>query len=251
MNGPGRSILSRTLLLLFLGLLPVAARAQVTVVLGGNHTTVMGNALTTLGYSYTLASGTMIPNPATYSLKKGDVIIISNDGGTPESVDYTNFLNAGGHVIAVGGSSLTSFHTWVGTYFNITDHNGGWHTDGAWTLTTAGQAKFPDMPSSYTFGNNSATYHMMSFLATTNTVLYGQNAETNFVGAVRSYANGGTFNYLSLDIGHQSYVTTGDINNFVVPWLRNSLSVIPEPSTYALFGTGLAVLGLRAWRRRR
>jgi hypothetical protein len=35
---------------------------------------------------------------------------------------------------------------------------------------------------------------MMSFLTGTNTLLYGQNAETNFVGAGRSYANGGTFN---------------------------------------------------------
>jgi DNA-binding MurR/RpiR family transcriptional regulator len=118
----------------------------VTVVLGGNHTTTMGNALTTLGYGYTLASGTMIPNPATYNLGKGDVVIISNDGGTPENVDYANFLNAGGHVIAVGGSSLTSFHTWVSTYFKITDHNSGWHTDGAWTITTAGQSKFPAYP---------------------------------------------------------------------------------------------------------
>jgi hypothetical protein len=92
---------------------------------------------------------------------------------------------------------------------------------------------------------------MMSFLTGTNTLLYGQNAETNFVGAVRSYASGGTFNYLSLDIGNAGYVTTGDINNFVVPWLRNSLSVIPEPSTAALFGAGLAVLGLRVWRRQR
>jgi hypothetical protein len=245
-SGPSRVI--RALILLFLAALPAAAQAQVTVVVGGNHNTAIKSALDQIGITYTTATGVMLVNPSTYNLGKGDIIIISNDGGTPESVDYTNFLNAGGHVIAVGGSSLTQYYDWVGNYFNLTDGQ-SWHTDGDW-VKTATHAASAGLPDTYTFGNSSATYHMLAFTATTNTVLYGRNTEPNYIAAIRTYNNGGTFNYMALDIGRNDYLTTNDFNSFTLPWMRASLSAVPEPSTYALFGTGLAVLGLRAWRRR-
>ena len=78
---PGRRFL-QCLLLGILGFVS-AAHAQMKIVLGGNQTTVMGNALTSLGRSYTLASGTMIVDPTTYGLGRGDLIILSNDGGSP------------------------------------------------------------------------------------------------------------------------------------------------------------------------
>ncbi len=252
MNGPGRSIFSRTLLLLFLGLLPVVARAQVTVVLAGTSSGGISQALNSMGRTFTAAGSTMGPNPATYGLKAGDFIIISNDGGTDASFfDYTSFLNSGGHVILVGGTNYQPYRDWVAGYFNTTDTANTWHTDPgkAWTNTAIGNAVTSGVPSTYTFDNISATYHMLGFLATPNTLLYGQNAETISIAAYRSYSNGGSLNYMALDIGNGSYVTTMDLNGFVVPWLRAALA-IPEPSTYALFGNGLAVLGLRAWRRR-
>ena len=53
---------------------------------------------------------------------------------------------------------------------------------------------------------------------------------------------------MALDLGNGSYVTTADLNNFIVPWLRASLA-IPEPETWAMLGTGAAVVGLSRWRR--
>jgi hypothetical protein len=224
--------------------------AQVTVVLAGTSSAGISQALNVLGRSFTAAGSTMGPNPATYGLHAGDFIIISNDGGTDASFfDYNSFLNSGGHVILVGGSNYQPYRDWVTGYFNTTDTANTWHTDGAWTNTAVSNALMSGVPTSYTFENNSATYHMLGFLPTTNTLLYGQNAENISIGAYRTYSNGGSLNYMAMDIGNGSYVTTKDLNDFVVPWLRSALA-IPEPSTYALFGTGLAALGLRAWRRR-
>ncbi len=213
--------------------LPAQLSAQVTVVLSGTSSSGISQALNSLGQSFTAAGSTMGPNPATYNLRAGDFIIISNDGGTDASFfDYTSFLNSGGHVILVGGSNYQPYRDWVAGYFNITDTANTWHTDGAWT-TLVSNSLTSGLPSPYTF-----------------TVLYGRNDENVAIAALRTYNNGGTLNYMALDLGNGSYVTTADLNSFIVPWLRSSLA-IPEPSTYALFGTGLAVLGFRAWRRRR
>lgn len=245
-------VLPLLLQLLLLGfLLTDAAHGQVTIVVGGNYTGVTTQALNDIGRTYTLASGVATPDPTTYGLKAGDIIITANDGGTGSLIDYTNFLNAGGHVIVIGGSNVQTYRDWAALYFNLTDTGSGWHTDGGWTNLAIGNAVTAGLPTTYTFGNNNATYHMLSFLATPNTLLYGQNSEPNFIGAFRTYNNGGTLNYLALDIGVPNYITTGDYSSFALPWMRDALATaIPEPSTFALFGTGLAVLGVRAWRRR-
>jgi hypothetical protein len=248
-----RPLFARFLLGLLLAALPAALSAQVTIVVAGTSSAGIRTALTNMDRAFTNAGSTMGPDPATYSLKAGDFIIISNDGGTDATFfDYTNFLNAGGRVILVGGSNYQPYRDWVSGYFNLTHTEQTWHTNSLtpnWTTLAAGQSYTSGLPNTYNFENNSATYHMLGFLETTNTVLYGQNGEGIAVGAYRSYSNGGSLNYLAFDVGNGSYVTTGDINNFVIPWLRASLA-IPEPSTYALFGTGLAVLALRARRRR-
>jgi hypothetical protein len=59
--------------------------AQVTITLAGTASGGISQALNSLGKSFTAAGATMGPNPATYGLKAGDVIIISNDGGTDSS----------------------------------------------------------------------------------------------------------------------------------------------------------------------
>jgi hypothetical protein len=246
----GRLIVAGGLLVLGLAGLTTRMSAQVTVVLAGTSSGGISQALNSLGRNFTAAGTTMGPDPATYNLRAGDYIIISNDGGTDASFfNYTSFLNAGGHVILVGGSNYQPYRDWVAGYFNITDTANTWHTDGAWT-TLVDNSLTSGLPSPYTFTGNSVTYHMLGFLSTPDTVLYGRNDENIAIAALRTYANGGTLNYMALDLGNAGYVTTADLNNFIVPWLRGSLA-IPEPSTYALVGTGLAVLGLRAWRRRR
>jgi hypothetical protein len=251
MKAPGRLIVSQALALLCLLALTAVAKAQVTVVLAGTSSAAISQALTNIGQTFTAAGSTMGPNPATYGLRAGDFIIISNDGGTDASFfDYTSFLNSGGHVILVGGSNYQPYRDWVSGYFNTTDTANSWHTDGPWTNTAIGNAVTSGVPNTYTFDNNSATYHMLGFLATPNTLLYGKNSENVAIAAYRTYNNGGSLNYMALDIGNGSYITTTDLNGFVIPWMRAALA-IPEPSTYALLGTGLAALGLRVWRRKR
>jgi hypothetical protein len=176
--------------------------AQVTVTLAGTASGGISQALNSLGRTFTAAGATMGPNPATYGLRAGDVLIISNDGGTDSSFfDYTSFLNSGGHLILVGGSNYQPYRDWVAGYFNITDTANTWHTDGAWT-TLVNNTVTSGLPSPYTFTGTSLTYHMLGFLSTPNTVLYGRNDEGVAVGAFRTYSNGGTLNYMALDLGN-------------------------------------------------
>jgi hypothetical protein len=62
---------------------------------------------------------------------------------------------------------------------------------------------------------------MMHFLPTPNTTLYGKNGEGADIAAVRDYNNGGSFNYMGMDVG--PYGTANDVNNFTTPWLKGSL----------------------------
>jgi hypothetical protein len=150
----------------------------------------------------------------------------------------------------VGGANYQPYRDWVAGYFNITDTANTWHTDGAWT-TLVNNTVTSGLPSPYTFTGTSLTYHMLGFLSTPNTVLYGRNDEGVAVGAFRTYSNGGTLNYMALDLGNGGYVTTADLNAFIVPWLRSSLAAaIPEPESWAMLGAGATVVGVLRWRRR-
>ncbi len=150
----------------------------------------------------------------------------------------------------VGGANYQPYRDWFAGYFNITDTANTWHTDGAWT-TLVNNTVTSGLPSPYTFTGTSLTYHMLGFLSTPNTVLYGRNDEGVAVGAFRTYSNGGTLNYMALDLGNGGYVTTADLNAFIVPWLRSSLAAaIPEPETWAMLGAGATVVGVLRWRRR-
>src|SRR4051812_1308070 len=104
-----------------------ASVASATVVLGGTAQTYIEQALNTLGVNHTTV-GSMFVDPNGYGA--GDTIILSEDGGGDNGYDYTGFLNSGGHLIVAGGSNLDSYRAWVGNYFNITDTQSGWHTDG-------------------------------------------------------------------------------------------------------------------------
>lgn len=238
------------LFLLWMVTSPVT-KAQTVIVVGGNYTTNIIQALNGLDLGYVDASNTMNPDPAAYDLSAGDVIIISNDGGSGPFVDYTDFMESGGHLIVMGGSSDQNYRDWAALYFTLTDTDNSWHTDGAWVTTEVNHPAAQGLPVTYTFENNSATYHMLAFLPAADTVLYGRNTEPNFIAAFRTYPGGGSINYMALDIGNQSYTTTTDNNTFVFPWISSAMqtaAAIPEPSTWALIGTGIVAV---AWQSRR
>ena len=221
-----------------------------TVVLGGNS---FGNqfllqGLNDLGTTFVNQTGT--DGPSSAGLGAGDAIILGLDGGTGPFADYTSFLNSGGKVVITGGSDYDPYRSWVSGYLNITDTASGWQTDGGWQKV-ANDPAYSYVPSSYTFQNIDASYHMLGFSPTPNTNLVGMNGEGDYVAAVRSYPNGGSLNYLALDIG--AYSGGSSDQAFVDNWLHGALNpvVTPEPSTLALLSAGaLGLLGY-VWRRRR
>jgi len=205
-------------------------------------------ALDDLGESYT--PGSEYPDPT--GLGAGDIIIIGMDGGTGPYQDYTTFLNAGGDLICAGGSNWDPYRAWIAGYFNITDTASGWHTDGDWHKSSDHIAN-TYLPDDYTFETVGHTYHMLGFLATPNTTILGYNDEGIDIAAIREYNNGGTFNYMALDLGWRP----GDQDAFITPWLHGALDaarevVIPEPSTFLVWSL-LAALGIgtAAYRRKR
>lgn len=223
-----------------------ASISSATVVLGGTAQTYVAQALQTLNVQYTDVNS-MFVDPTGYG--GGDTIILSQDGGSDNPYDYTNFLNAGGHLLVMGGSNYDPYRAWVTNYFNITNTQNGWYTDGAWHKNgNYQQTQF--MPSDFSFQNNSVTFHMLSFLPGQNTTLLGHDDEPADIAAFRTYANGGFFYYMAFDPGPYSD-NDHDQSGWTVPFVESALDAqaVPEPSTLAMLGSSL--LGLGIWRRRK
>ncbi|MFH1658707.1 MAG: hypothetical protein FD131_4704 [Rhodocyclaceae bacterium] len=227
-----------------------AGGAQASVVLAGNATSNIATSLNALGVTFTNI-GTTMPT----SLGAGTTLILSYDGGYGPYQNYTSALNTGADVIVFGGScDGGGWSSWTGLYIN--NSGGCWHTDGAngsWN-TVANNAATQFLPSYYNPINNSLTYHVEHLFATPDTVLLGANSEGNAIAAFRTYANGGSFNYLAMDPG--PYGTAEDINNFTVKYLQGAMlaaqnglsNQVPEPGSLALMGLGL--IGLMGYRRK-
>jgi hypothetical protein len=245
---PEEESVKRALLFLTLAFSVAVMPIYAGVILGGTDHGNLDTALTALGDSYTDVGNDMI-DPSSYGA--GDVLILGMDGGG-SIYDYASFLNSGGHLIVTGGSNDGGYRTWAADYFNLTDTGSGWQTDGAWHTTVVDTAT-EYLPANYTFGDAYVTYHMLAFLPTANTVLLGTNDEPYSILALRTYANGGSFEYLAIDPSPARYGTAGDLTNFTEPFLRGALqeagaSTIPEPATGGLIGIGILLLA--AFRRR-
>jgi hypothetical protein len=205
--------------------------AQAEVVLAGTATTNVEVALVALGIPHVHLPGVEDPDPVLLGLGAGDVIIISMDGGTGPFRDYTPFLTAGGHLIIVGGSDWDDYRTWASLYFNITDTGIGWHTDGDWH-TGAPHPITQYMPLNHLFLENGHTYHMLAIAPTVDTTPLGTNDEGVVVAAVRSFAGGGTCQYMALDLGPRPGGPGGpDQDDFITPWVRGSLEFVTVVDT--------------------
>ena len=205
-----------------------ASAASASVILGGTAQTYIAQALQTLNVQYTDVN-TMFVDPSGYGA--GDTIILSEDGGGDNGYDYSNFLNSGGHLIVMGGSNIDNYRGWVSNYFNITNTQNGWYTDGAWHKSGDYQ-QTQYMPSDFTFQNNNVTFHMLSFLPTNNTILLGHDDEPADIAAFRTYGNGGFFYYMAFDPGPYSD-NSFDQNGWTVPFIQSALEAQAVPSQHA------------------
>jgi cysteine-rich repeat protein len=212
------------------------------VVLGGNAQTYLQQAFSALGEPYTTRTGQFLPTSA------GGVLIMSNDGGTDATVDYNAFLAAGGHVLMIGGSNYQPYYDWVRGYLSHTGNVGapGWQTISCTPhyATTGPHAITQYLPSSYSFGISSSSYHMVRFSPTqpTGTTILGNTCLSGDRGAiaVRQYTGGGTFTYLAYDCGNYGDGTS--VSQFVAPFIRGYLAFVR--SGMGGMGGGLGAMGL-------
>jgi len=207
---------------------PPTLAAAPTITLSYNaaaNITNVVSALNTLGYTWT-DSGTVKPSGG------AQVIINSQDGGpTPDPLpDWSAHLNAGRHVLLMGGTSEPTYCTSIGQYFT-TDGTCTWHMTNActsdWISFGTSHPILKYLPATYEFGNQSATYNVTHFAASTTqltgTTMIGFNCEPNYIAVVREYPSGGTITFILLDIGRGAYTTANDVTMFVTPLIKGYL----------------------------
>lgn len=241
-----RMILAAVTVACLLQSAPLMSSARAGIIVGGNASAGIATALDAMGKTYTwLPSGTYPAATGT------DTLIISEDGGTVPP-DYTAWLAGGGDLIVCGGAGDANWVNWTSNYLNVTD-SATWHQNNSYVNVGTNRANNL-MPATYAFADAGCSYHMMGFTATTNTTLYGRNAEPTFIGAFREYTNGGSFNYLSLDVGNHGTFT--DRTNFIIPWLGGAFDAaanginLPEPTAFAAAAIAATTIALRRHRRR-
>ena len=200
-----------------------------SIALWGNATAQLSSALNALGEVYA-SSPEEWPAPG-----EAGVIIIGHDGATPSAPDYQTHLDAGGHLLLVGGSGDPAYAAWASAFIANTGE-GNWHTSDtcASDWNTAGAHPMTALlPAAYEFMDQSISYHMLHFTAAgqpPDTELLGQSCEAgpnNYVLATRRYASGGTFTYMALDIGY--YGDAMSEAGFVQPFIEGYLAYIRSP----------------------
>lgn len=195
------------------------------VFLGGTATAQIATGLTMLGEVFTASPAGTWPTPGSVG-----TIIISNDGYTGPMLDYTAHLNAGAHVIVIGGSNYAPYDAWIGSYVNNDAAAlAMWHQSNDCVPDFAKTGSHPItqfLPAAYEFSNEATSYHMTHFPAAqpAGAVIIGNTCHGANPGILvtRRYASGGTFTYLALDPG--PYANATDISSFVMPFLRGALA---------------------------
>jgi cysteine-rich repeat protein len=192
----------------------------------GNATTYIVSALNALGATFT---DDQVEWPAG---GVASIIIIAHDGASVPGGDYQAHLDAGGHVLVVGGSGDPAYAAWASTYIANTGE-GSWHqsSDCVSDWTSVGAHPITALlPANYEFTEQAISYHMLHFTAAgqdAGTELIGQTCEAipdNYVLATRSYASGGTFTYMALDLGFYSDMLSEA--DFVAPFLEGYLAYV-------------------------
>jgi cysteine-rich repeat protein len=202
------------------------------ITVGGNAHQYIDPALTALGETFTQGG--------TYPAAGNGVFILSNDGGNGPFVDYTSMLNAGAHILLIGGSNLGtgagSYTAYVNTYVT-TDNTSNWHQSSDcvndWNaIGTHPITQF--LPATYEFTNQSVSYHMLHLSATqpTGATLIGQtcaSAAHNPPGVLvtRTYPSGGTLTVFVQDVGNYSDANTP--TQFLQPFLKGYLAYVRGP----------------------
>lgn len=164
------------------------------------------------------------------------VIVIGHDGAGAIAPNYQAHLDAGGHLLLVGGSGDPAYAAWASAFVANTGE-GNWHMSDTcasdWN-TTGAHPMTALLPATHEFLDQSVSYHMLHFTAAgqpADTELLGQSCEVgpnNYVLATRRYASGGTFTYMALDLGPYSDATSGPM--FVQPFLQGYLAYVRSPA---------------------
>ncbi|WP_017444618.1 hypothetical protein [Gayadomonas joobiniege] len=214
---------------------------------GGEADTQLIKSLNALGETYTQVTATTFPT----TLNSGDIVVWGQDG-MPSGwtlPDITSWLNNGVDIILTGGANTDPWRDWVDNYFNITDTSVGFHADFSGEWTSLGDSFVTAyLPDTYTMQRAFAyAFHMLGFLPTPDTLLYAVNGETPqvHIGALRSYDNDGSFNYLSYRWGRDRFDPQDEV--FMTNWLKGSLEqarFVSEPLPLTIFALALTLLAV-------
>jgi cysteine-rich repeat protein len=196
----------------------------------GNALTYLAEALVALGEAHT---SEFLEWPAPDA---AGVIVIGHDGASVMAPNYQAHLDAGGHLLLVGGSGDPAYAAWASAFVANTGE-GNWHMSDScasdWN-TTGAHPMTALLPATHEFMDQSLSYHMLHFTAMgqpVDTELLGQSCEAgpnNYVLVTRRYASGGTFTYMALDLGPYSDATSGPA--FVQPFLQGYLDYVRSPA---------------------
>lgn len=165
----------------------------------------------------------------------GGILVMSNAGfGTP--IDYQAHLDAGAHLLVIGGSANNGYASWLAGYFSgflipswhLSDEcSFDFYRNGAHPITAL-------MPDAYEFATVWPSYHMFHITAgaqSPDTELLAFNCEDgpdNYTMATRRFPSGGTITYLANDIGTQNDGVSSSM--FIQPFLEGYLAYVRSPA---------------------
>lgn len=160
--------------------------------------------------------------------------------------------------IGINHSVAVEFDTWLNPGLNDPDSNHyGLNLNGAGnSVATVGEANRFDNGQTWTVwvDYNGATLEVRSSLAGTRpsdaVLSYGSASNPLNIATTIGATDG--LAYFGFTAATGSATGTHELLNFSFSdtYLNGGVSVVPEPSTYALFALGLGFVGLTLWRRR-